>query len=200
MALVLYAPPADEPVDLAEAKAHLRVSTTDDDVYIQQLIVAARRWAEEFTRRSLVTQTWDLYLDGELYANFSRYMGRDDIIRMPFAPLQSVTHIKYIDIDGTEQTLSSSIYTVDNKSQPGRIALAYGQSWPSGRDVINSVNIRFIAGYGTPEDVPEDFAHAIKIMIAHLYEHREPIIVGAAISNVPDSAEALLWPYRVELP
>jgi len=191
MALVLFAPPGDEPVDLAEAKAHLRVSTTDDDVYIQQLIVAARRWAEEFTRRSMVTQTWDWYMD-------DGFPG--EVFKIPQAPLQSVTYVKYIDSDGTEQTLSTSIYTVDNKSQPGRIFLTYNQEWPDVQDTYNNVNIRFIAGYGTPEDVPEDFAHAIKIMIAHLYEHREPIIVGAAISNVPASSEALLWPYRVDLP
>jgi len=191
MALVLFAPPADEPVDLAEAKAHLRVSTTDDDVYIQQLIVAARRWAEHFTQRSLVTQTWDWYMD-------NGFPG--EIFKVPQAPLQSVTYIKYIDVNGTEQTLSTSIYTVDNKSEPGRIYESYNQDWPDVLDTFNNVNIRFIAGYGTPEDVPEDFAHAIKIMIAHMYEHREPVIVGATISNVPESAEALLWPYRVYVP
>jgi uncharacterized phiE125 gp8 family phage protein len=191
MALVLFAPPADEPVDLAEAKAHCRLSTTDDDVYVQQLIVKARRWAEHFTRRSLVTQTWDWYMD-------DGFPG--EVFKVPQAPLQSVTHVKYIDSDGTEQTLSASIYTVDNKSQPGRIFLTYNQEWPDVQDTYNNVNIRFVAGYGTPEDVPEDIAHAIKIMVAHWHEHREPIIVGAAISNVPASAEALLWPYRVDLP
>lgn len=75
--LSLYSPPVQEPVTLAEAKTHLRVTYTDDDALIAELITAARQWFEEQTYRALVTQTWDLKLD-ELPRG-------DDPIRVPRA-------------------------------------------------------------------------------------------------------------------
>lgn len=50
--------PAEEPVTLAEAKAHLRVSGTDEDAYIDALVKAARGRAESLTRRQLITATY----------------------------------------------------------------------------------------------------------------------------------------------
>ena len=62
MSLQLITPPAIEPVTLAEAKAHLKVDTTDDDTLITSLIAAARARAEWHTRRAFITQGWMLWL------------------------------------------------------------------------------------------------------------------------------------------
>jgi uncharacterized phiE125 gp8 family phage protein len=50
MSLVLNTPPATEPVSLAEAKAHLKVDTGDDDALISALISAARTRAAGYSR------------------------------------------------------------------------------------------------------------------------------------------------------
>ena len=63
MPLNLITPPAVEPVTLADAKAHLKVDTTDDDALITALITAARARAEWHTGRALITQSWTLWLD-----------------------------------------------------------------------------------------------------------------------------------------
>jgi len=63
MSLTLNTPPAAEPVTLADAKAHLKVDSTDDDALIASLITAARARAEWHTGRALVTQSWTLWLD-----------------------------------------------------------------------------------------------------------------------------------------
>src|SRR5579884_3684274 len=62
--LVRTAEPASEPVALADAKNYLRVDITNDDTLVTGLITAARAHAEEFMRRSLITQTWKLAYDG----------------------------------------------------------------------------------------------------------------------------------------
>ena len=53
MQSILIAPPAAEPVTLAEARSWLRVDTTDEDGAIASLISAAREIVEMTTRRAL---------------------------------------------------------------------------------------------------------------------------------------------------
>lgn len=140
MNLTAVAGPLAEPISLAEAKAHLRETTAANDSLITALIAAAREYAETFTGRALVTRTLDLRLD-DWPATGS--------IWLPRAPLRSVSSITYVDTAGDTQTWSSSLYTVDLYSQPGRIEPAYGETWPSVRDQMNAVKVRFICGYAT---------------------------------------------------
>lgn len=46
-----------EPISLAEAKAHLRVVFDDDNDYIENLITAARQYAEGYQNRVYMTYT-----------------------------------------------------------------------------------------------------------------------------------------------
>ena len=55
--------PMTEPLTLAETKLALRVDGNEDDNMIIGLIKAARIMAEEYLRRSLITQTWKLQFD-----------------------------------------------------------------------------------------------------------------------------------------
>jgi uncharacterized phiE125 gp8 family phage protein len=181
-------PPAIEPVTLDEAKAHLRLDTDTDDAYVSALIVAARERVELFLRRALITQTFEYTLDQFLASSF---------IDLPRPPLRSVDWIKYIDAAGNQQTLPPEVYVVDASSnEMGRVALAWNQFWPITRWSINSIVIRFVAGYGDKaEDVPQAIRHGILIEISNLYENREDIVIGQTINMVPLS-ERLLWPYR----
>ena len=52
-----------EPVTVDEAKLHLRVDSTDDDIVIETVIQEAREWIEETYSMALITQTLDYYLD-----------------------------------------------------------------------------------------------------------------------------------------
>lgn len=186
MSLKLITAPTAEPVTLLEAKDHLRVDGADEDALISVLITAARKWCEEYTGRQFVTATWDWTMDSFCPSFVA-----------PIPPLQSVTSIKYLDTAAVEQTLASSVYRVDAVSEPGRIALDYGQSWPSTHPVINAVTIRFVAGYGAPQAVPEPIRQAMLILIGEMYEQREESLVGTIQSSVPFGVRALLTPYKV---
>src|SRR5215475_13430028 len=61
--LTLSAAPGTEPVTEDEAKSFARIDTDDDDAVLAALIAAVRGSAEQYLRRSLVTQTWKLTLD-----------------------------------------------------------------------------------------------------------------------------------------
>jgi len=193
--LKLVTPPAIEPVTLAEAKAQLRLDTDVDDAYISALIVVARERVELFLRRALITQSFEYTLDQ--FPAKKYLICTNSFIDLPRPPLQSVEWIKYIDTAGNQQTLPPETYVVDASSnEMGRVALAWNQFWPITRWSINSVVIRFVAGYGNnSEDIPQSIRHGILIEISNLYENREDIVVGQTINTVPLS-ERLLWSYR----
>jgi len=188
MTLTLITAPTAEPIEAEEARKHLRLDLTLEDALLDGLIVVARRKVEELTARALMTQTWDLRLDSF-----------PTTIYVPLSPLDvsaPITSIKYIDTAGTEQELAAAKYTVDRYSEPGRIVPAYGESWPSTRGVLNAVTVRFKVGYGDADDVPEPIKLAIKQLVAHWYENREPVSIGsAAIAEIPLTVAALLSPY-----
>jgi uncharacterized phiE125 gp8 family phage protein len=190
MILVRDTAPSLEPVTVEEVKVHSRIDTDVDDAYIAGLIKVARGYVEDTTGLQIVTGTWKMYLD-----RFSC-----SPVELPKSPLVSVSAVKYMDPDGVQQTVDSSIYTVDTDSMPGRVYLAYGQSWPSIQCIRKAVEFDFSAGYGNPTDAPEGLQHAILMLVAHWYENRENASV-ASLSDVPMGVSALLDQYRiVEVP
>lgn len=138
--------PAAEPLALAEVKAHLNYEDSDDDALIAAYLGAARRWAETYTRRSLVRQTRRYRLD--------RFGGR--AIELPNSPLRAVRRITYVDSTGAVQEWASSSYRVDAHSDVPRIEPAWGESWPTTRDVVNAVTVEYSAGWAAPFTVDPD--------------------------------------------
>jgi uncharacterized phiE125 gp8 family phage protein len=173
--------PTEEPVTLAEMKLHLRQDFDTDDDLISGLIAACRR-----------TASWTLYLD--------RWPA-DRVIRPPRPPLASVTSVKYIDTDGTQQTLASDQYDVDTDLEPGRISEAYGVSWPNHRDQDQAIEIEYVAGFGAASAVPDIYKAAIKILAGHWYQSREAVAVsiGGNIVKLPLGLETMLWTERVPM-
>lgn len=180
--------PISELTSLIEAKNHLRVSINTDDTLISDLIVVARERAEDFTRRALITQEWEYWLDD---------WPSNGIIELPYPPLQSVTDIKYYDTTGTEYTLAATEYIVDETALPGRVMLGYQKVWPTTiLRPTKSIKITFWAGY-LPATAPRAIVQAVLQMIGHFYENRESVVVGNWVAiEIPVTAERLLWPYR----
>lgn len=198
MGLILITPPTIEPVTIVEAKAHLRVISSDDDTLISALIAAARMNVEGWLGRALIGQTWDLYLDEFPTDTFKG-------IEIPLPPLISIDSVKYDDTSGVEQTMNPSSYYVDVASQPGwLVPTGSGASWPTTIDAINSVRIRFTAGYVTNDSppvgsVPQDIKSGLLLVLGSLYEHRESQIVGTIANKLPLGVEYLLRRHRVLL-
>ncbi|MBA7592232.1 hypothetical protein ES708_34410 [subsurface metagenome] len=69
---------------------------------------------------------------------------------------------------------------------------------------IGAIRIKYKAGYIFGEGVipahliiPEPIKQALKLIIGHLYENREEVLVGKTAIRIPLSAESLLGPYRI---
>ena len=191
MALKLITAPAAEPVSTSEAKSHLRVDTTADDTYIGTLITVARQNVESHLRRARISKSWEVVLDAFPAG----------VIRLPKPPLTSVTSIKYTDDEGNESTYSSANYVVDSDTEPGRVVLKSGATWPAVTlAAANGVRVRYVAGYGAAgSNVPQAIRQAILLVIGSLYENREDVLVaqGVSIGVLPFGVVALLAPYRI---
>lgn len=185
--LVLKTGPATTAISLAEAKAFLRVDSDydDDDSYITSLIGVATNVVEQFTRRRLITQTYNIYYD-----EFPPFMD------LQVGNVASVTHVKYYDTDNTLQTLDTSEYDVDIRVKPGRIYQAEDGNFPNTYERANSVEVEFVVG-SAASDVEDAIKQAMYIVIGRYYENRQDVVTGTIASELPLMVDHLLTPYRL---
>jgi uncharacterized phiE125 gp8 family phage protein len=173
--------PTAEPLTPADAKAHYRQDFADDDALVPTWITAARRKVEQDTGRALMTQTWDLFLDG-----FPRTWRP---IELPWPPLQSVTGVYATDATGVEQTVDPAIYVVDTASEPARLGLVNGAIWPTDLRRFQPGRVRLVAGYASAAAIAEELRRAMALVIGWLAQNREPQTFER------DAYDALIAPY-----
>lgn len=188
--------PAAEPISLTEAKLHLRVDDDDQDALISGLIAAAREWAENYTRRSFVQRTLELRLDCFVSP-----------IKLPSGPVISVTSVQYMDQAGVLQTLAADRYQVDLYGTPPCIVPVFGVVWPVTKyGTLNSVVVEYEAGYADSNVSPPDLADnvpsavkaALKLIVGHLYENREAVVLANVQAiQLPMAVKSLLAPYEI---
>ena len=189
MSSILFKEPIQEPVTKDEIKDQIGITDEISDPVLLRRITEAREWAENFCQRSFITQTWDLFLD---------CWPADGVLPLPRGPVQSVTYVKYIDAAGVPQTISSANYKLGAGHTLPRLVPAYGLVWPSARDEIDAINVRYVAGYGVAgEDVPGPIREAIMLIVGHWVEHQPAIESGVRITRIPYAVEHLLQAYRV---
>lgn len=184
-------PPTVEPVTWGEMQTHSRITEHVDQSYVESLIVAARKWVEQYTGRALITQTVEGYQDQWPVENY---------IRLTPCPVQSIgaTDLKYYTLGGTATTFAATYYYIDNHFAPARVCLKYGASWPTDLRPENALYCKWVAGYGAAAAyVPEDLRHAIKLLVAHWYENRESVLTGSISKEFEFGIRDILKPYRV---
>ena len=168
MPITIVTPPATESVSLAEAKLFLRVDHNAEDGLIAGLVTAARDLVEQSTGRALVTRR----------LVETRDHAKGGPFRCAFAP---VTHVHDVTRDGVVLHESAWRLAMDAEHVIGAGA--------------GEIAVEYDAGYGADaDDAPEPLRHAIRVIVAALYESRD--------SGPPpiDAAFALIAPYlRVRL-
>lgn len=160
---VLVTPPVAEPVTLAEAKKQLELASSDTahDAHLALLIQAAREQWEADTDSCCLSQTWKVYAE-----EFD-----DDEIYLPKRPIQSVTHVKYYDASNVQQTLSTSVYSLDDAARAVRLDSL--QIWPAVYDRFDAITITFVAGYTSAAAVPAIHKQAILLLVGKYFENRD---------------------------
>lgn len=177
-------------LSVEEAKDYLRVTSTAENEVIRSMIKSAEDIAETKTKRGLCRRQYELILDD--------FPGDTDAIELPYPPLSATVAdvvITYLDeTSGNSTTLPATAYTVDYKSEPGRVYPSYDNEWPDNvRDVRNAVTIAYYSGYS---DCPETIKSWMKLKVAGMHEYRQPSIDGRWITDLNrDYVDGLLDPY-----
>lgn len=187
MGLRVITPPANPPL-LAPDVARQLATLPEQGEQLTALIEAATERAESYLGRALITQSLRLLLDefpcGQL--------------ELPRPPLAEVTEIRYLDADGVQQTLDSSLYRVTTGREPAAIEPAYGATWPSTLPVAEAIEIDYTAGYGDEGvSVPASIRHAITMMVGEWLEFREGLVIGTIAEEIPNSVKYLLNGHRL---
>lgn len=190
---------AIEVISLDDARTHLRIepygspAEHPDDMYVSTLITVAREWCEEYLQRSIGTQTLEVALD-----KFPK-----SIELQPHT--QSVTFIKFYDVDDVYQTLNPLDYRLDTYSTPNWVIPAFGKVFPVSNGQPNSVITQFVSGYTdglSPNDTPcpAPIKAAMLLIIGNLYENRQQDVLGntrISFNSLPLGVYNLLQPYRL---
>jgi uncharacterized phiE125 gp8 family phage protein len=165
------------------------VTAEDDD--LADLITDGRTAVENITRRALLTQTWDYYLDA---------FPDVDFIKLPFGNLQStglvITYKKsdWLTVaDTVTMTLTTDYLIETNGEGIGRIVLPYGESWPSATLFPSqAIKIEFACGWTTAALVPKNIKRAVKFAAEDAYYHgNRHEVLQPVIMNL--LASARLW-------
>lgn len=193
--------PTVEPVSLDEMYHH---ASADDDheIYIAGLIPRARKRFEKRTGRLLVKQTWEFALPKFPHC-----------IELPYAPLRSVNHIKYINKLGQLVTLDPSEYRITEHGLTARISPKIGGSWPAlGFKLVDSVQIECEFGHVIPKEDGKTIdldnqidadnynlsKQAIMVLLADWFRNREDT-APVHLYDVPNAFKALCTELAVEL-
>ena len=175
------------PVSIAECKADLRIDSASENDLIESYILGASKLCSEIVGRQLISETWKYSL--ECSANE---------ITLPFTPVSSLTTIQYFDSDNASQTLDVDDFFIYNFDTETVIEPVLNFSWPSLFSRRDALNITFVAGFGaTGADVPETIKRAIRLTVAHWYEHRTAVVMGMTANELPIGVQNLLNVERI---
>jgi uncharacterized phiE125 gp8 family phage protein len=177
MKRTIVTPPAVEPVVAEDLREQLNFDSTEKAAFMAGLLQTAREDAEERLWQRLITQTWDQWFD-----DFG--CGRLDL---ELSPVQSITSLKYLDVDGVLQTLSPDVYELGECHGIGFVRLKKDQQWPTTYGVEDCIVVRHVVGYGAAaSDVPARIRSAIKLHAAHYFLNRGGESMPSAFADLLD--------------
>lgn len=164
------------PVALAELKAFLRISVSEEDALLAGLVRAAVDLCEAFTGRALIDRAVE-----EMMATSTVRT------RLAARPVRSIDGVAAVDKAGAETLLAAGAFTAEIDAE--------GEGWVRLDQPTDEKRIRvhYRAGMATDwNGVPEMLRHGIVRLAAEYYLRRD----GPGETEVPAAVTALWRPWR----
>jgi len=161
-------------ISLNHLKSHLRLESSEEDLYLEQLVRTAMDYCEKATQRTFLTKTYRrVYIPREE----DQKLRTIDLFYPPLVNIQSVVHLG----KGNKRDAVQRYMLTPSTYRP-RISV-----WG------NAIEITYKAGYGDKSnDIPDSLRQAITLIAAEMYEKR---------TESPDihskTVDLLIQPYKV---
>lgn len=156
----LIKPPTELAVTLDQAKANLRVDSSDLDALITLWTQGITTALEHEIGLCLMPQTWEVTLDAFPVA-----------IKLPH-PVISIASVNYLDTSGVEQTLSPAAYKLTRTAYASALTPAAGTAWPATFHDTEVVTVTLQCGCGpTASSTPKNIQ---LYLLAKLVEQFDP--------------------------
>jgi uncharacterized phiE125 gp8 family phage protein len=186
--LIVKTPPADAPVTVADAAAHLRLD--QEDPVLEGMIAAAMQKIESWTQVTLAKTEyiWTMTEQPPVVTglNWIQVPFGSPRIELPRYPVQSVDSVVTFTQAGDQTLLDAAAYSVDMSLGPARLNVG---SLPWQLSVI------FTAGFDDGKAPPTQLL-MVKMLTAHLYEHRgddDAPELPKALDIMLDDYRAAVW-------
>lgn len=195
----VIAPPDKLPLDILDARSSVRVLSSGHDDELTLLLEAAADYIQGRLGVTLITTGYRWYAPQWFVEHH-----RDGEVRitLPSGPHQSVDKISYYDTDDTLQEndaswIASYFTFITRKNLPAVLVSKRNVILPSLSERDDAVSIEFTAGYGdTHDEVPAGIKHAIRLLIAHWFEHPEAVVTGTISATIELSFRSLMNRYK----
>ena len=177
-------------ISLADAKAHLRVDSDDEDEYIQQLVDAASEWVENETGHVAVTR--------EEAFSFDSFEPMLELRLRPVDP-DTIT-VEYLDGNGDTQTVDT--FRAIDRLGTTRVLPPIGASWPCASRTPGAVTVTASIGLDATDEggapgAPATIVHIVRLLVEHWYAQRSAVNIGNIVNEIPFTVASLLATNRL---
>lgn len=184
MTYVTVTAPAAAPLNLAEAKAHLRLDGNAEDDYLRGLIAVAADHLERTTGLCPIRRTLRLALQP---------VPEDGVIQILRGPLQSIDRVTLYDAEGAPSDTPPDTVLFERDGPPCRLEL--GRGFDRSR-AENGIEIEFTAGFGASgAEVPDSLRRAMLLHVALMYDYRGGVTLDSQPAAVPGGYDRLVAPF-----
>jgi uncharacterized phiE125 gp8 family phage protein len=188
-------------VTATEAKVQARVDPTilSEDTYFDMLIAVATSSGELYTHRDFINKAYYAYLDFFPQSQTQGITLCRSKLQIGTAPV-----VQYL-VNGTYQTLDSSLYYITDSADFSTIYLNYANNpnalWPQNVDSRNqAIRITFTAGYGAAGSaVPVQIRQAILQHVTFMYQSRGDASDGGFQASMPQLSIDLYEQFKIVL-
>lgn len=178
---VQTAGPQNPAVDLADMRQHARIDDAAEDALVQAYVASAAALVEKQSGRKLITQSWR-----------QAFSGFADRLWLSLSPVQSITIVEYYDTANALQTLSSSLYRLQDGGGGAYVERDSDATYPDTYTRDDAVRVTVVAGYGDDSSaLPPTLLQAVRL-IAGLWSEEREDAVPAELRAIPMGATALI--------
>ena len=165
--------PTLRPVSLDQAKTHLHVTGTSEDENIGIYLDAAINACENRLQTAIMDSGFTLYA-----RSFCQH------ISLQKKWVSAINSVKYYDVNGTQTTVSSINYAVQDFKVPNVLYFNDSYTFPNTDLREFPVEVSFQAGFTSASSVFPAIRNAVFLEVADRYENRQNEVIGERLISV----------------